>query len=232
MRFALIGHPVAGSLSPLLFHAAYGGRHSYGLVDGENFEKAWAKGLEFDGFNVTAPYKMDAAKAVNILHRGAEKTGAVNTVVRKEGVLHGYNTDIDGVIGALAEAGAEKADSALVIGSGGAAKAAEAALRSMGLSPLLSSRRSGIPLGELSNLPPFDIVVYTLPASAPVPEIDLRHSTLLEAEYRAPQLRDRECGKYISGRRWLLHQAVSAYRIFTGEAPDENAMETALADLH
>ena len=61
MKFALIGHPVAGSLSPRLFAAAYDGRYPYDLVDRERFEDAWDVFLnEYQGVNVTAPFKQDA----------------------------------------------------------------------------------------------------------------------------------------------------------------------------
>ena len=57
MKFALIGHPVAGSLSPRLIAAGYGGAHSYDLLDFEHFEDAWKAFTEgYDGINVTAPF--------------------------------------------------------------------------------------------------------------------------------------------------------------------------------
>ena len=65
-RFALIGHPVAGSLSPRLFTAAYEGRYPYDLIDAP-FDEAWARFLaDYHGINVTAPYKQDAFRAVDI----------------------------------------------------------------------------------------------------------------------------------------------------------------------
>ena len=58
-HFALIGHPVANSRSPQLFAAAYGGKYSYVLLDGEDFAPLWEKFLtELDGINITAPYKL------------------------------------------------------------------------------------------------------------------------------------------------------------------------------
>ena len=64
MKFALIGHPVEGSLSPRLFSAAYDGRYPYDLIDRECFEDAWRLFLEqYDGINVTAPFKQDAFAA-------------------------------------------------------------------------------------------------------------------------------------------------------------------------
>ena len=78
MRFALIGHPVAGSLSPRLIAAGYGGRHSYDLLDFERFDDAWQAFLDgYDGINVTAPFKQDAFRRVDVLSPRAQATGAV-----------------------------------------------------------------------------------------------------------------------------------------------------------
>ena len=60
-RFGLIGNPVAGSLSPRLFEAAYGGRYAYDLIEGAEFAASWQRFLDgYDGINITAPFKQDA----------------------------------------------------------------------------------------------------------------------------------------------------------------------------
>ena len=106
MKFALIGHPVAGSLSPRLIAAAYDGRHSYDLLDFEQFEDAWKAFVEgYDGINVTAPFKQDAYAKVDVRSPQAKATGAVNLVVRRPEGFVGYNTDVDGVLLALRETG-------------------------------------------------------------------------------------------------------------------------------
>ena len=57
-RFGLIGNPVAGSLSPRLFEAAYGGRYAYDLIEGAVFDTSWQRFLDdYDGINITAPFK-------------------------------------------------------------------------------------------------------------------------------------------------------------------------------
>lgn len=225
-KFALIGHPVAGSLSPVLFSAAYGGRYAYDLIDEEEFSRAWERGLEYDGFNVTAPFKRDAA-------RMCEGCGldAVNLVIPSAGGCMGYNTDIDGVVGALGEV--SPGALALIVGTGGAASAAYAALKRLGCRIVIAGRSlekaQAVGEGEYSDLAGLgsisaDIIVYTLPGSAPVPEgLRTENAVVLEAEYRAPRLEG--CGRYISGKQWLLHQGFAAYRIFTGEEPDAEAMK-------
>ena len=53
-------------------------------------------------------------------------------------------------------------------------------------------------------------------------------AVVLEAEYRIPQLSAIPCRQYVSGRRWMLGQAVAGYRIFTGEEPCIEKMEKVL----
>ena len=341
-RFALIGHPVAGSLSPRLFSAAYDGRFAYDLVDHELFADAWQVFLDsYEGINVTAPYKMDAFSSVDELSESALETGAVNLVVRRKAdsrpgggaqavprksetpfaassggcapdILVGYNTDVDGVVESVKECGIPVSD-ALVVGTGGAARAAVVAARRLGcrvtvsgrsfekaaalvrslaltasavVSPPPAASAAGIhsspasdrslasaaalaagaaavnvvPLDKIAALSP-DLIIYTLPGSAPVPPgLPTAGAVVLEAEYKAPALAlvlalvsptlasppalvspnpacqgsndpalsSARCKAYISGRRWLLHQAVAGYRLFTGLEPSIDAMSAAL----
>ena len=60
-RFGLIGHPIAHSLSPALFRAAYGGKYAYDLIETPDFEAAWARFLaDYKAINVSAPFKGNA----------------------------------------------------------------------------------------------------------------------------------------------------------------------------
>ena len=163
MKFALIGHPVAGSLSPRLIAAAYDGRHTYDLLDFEHFEDAWkAFVVGYDGINVTAPFKQDAFARVDVLSPQAQATGAVNLVTRSDQGFVGYNTDVDGVLMALRETGLSFAD-ALVVGTGGAAKAAVHAAQLLGCKVTVTGRSlekaaalgcPAVPLPEAGSLNP------------------------------------------------------------------------------
>lgn len=239
-RFALIGNPVAGSLSPRLFQAAYGGRYRYDLIEESSFEASWERfWAGYDGINVTAPFKQDAFSRVNRLTPEAELTGAVNLVVRSGAETVGYNTDVDGVLGAIRETGQPVSD-ALVVGAGGAARAAVTAALQLGCRVWVANRTRSraeslasalgclaIPLEEMGLLAP-DLVIYTVPGSASViPGLTgglLHQAVVLEAEYKHPVLARVPCRAYVSGRRWLLWQAVAGYGLFTGEEPDVKAM--------
>lgn len=235
-RFALIGYPIAGSLSPALFAAAYGGRYPYDLLEFPLFADAWKAFLDgYDGINVTAPFKQDAFAAVDSLSPEARRCGAVNLVVRSSGGLTGYNTDVDGVIGALSQQEAPEAFQgmdALVVGTGGAARAAIVAAQKLGCSVTVAGRSAqkvsalaremgceGLPLSAIAGLRP-GLLLYTLPGDAPVPEgLPTAGALVLEAEYKHPALREVPCRRYIGGKSWLLFQALAGYRLFTGEVP-------------
>ncbi len=104
-RFGLIGHPVAGSFSPKLFEAAYGGRYPYDLIEGAEFGASWQRFLDgYDGINITAPFKQDAFRAVDALSDDARLCGAVNLAVKTPAGIVGYNTDVAGVVLAVREA--------------------------------------------------------------------------------------------------------------------------------
>ena len=233
-RFGLIGHPVAGSFSPKLFEAAYGGRYPYDLIEGAEFGASWQRFLdEYDGINITAPFKQDAFHTVDVLSDDAWLCGAVNLAVKTPDGILGYNTDVDGVVLAVRETGLPVSD-ALVVGCGGAGRAAAVAALRLGCRVTLANRTPAraaalaedlacdwIPTDDLPALSP-DLVIYTVPGLMDgFP--DFAGAIILEANYRTPVLAGRGRA-YISGLRWLLYQAVAGYGIFTGETPDADAM--------
>ena len=225
-RFGLIGHPVAGSFSPRLFEAAYGGRYAYDLIEGAEFSASWQRFLDsYDGINITAPFKQDAFRAVDVLTDAARLCGAVNLAVKTPDGILGHNTDVDGVVLAVRETGLPVSD-ALVVGCGGAGRAAAVAALRLGCHVTLANRTPAraaaraeelsvdwIPADDLPALAP-DLVIYTVPG--PMEGLPaFPDAVILEANYRTPCLQG--CGRaYISGLRWLLYQAVAGYELFTG----------------
>ena len=256
-RFGLIGHPVAGSFSPRLFEAAYDGRYAYDLLEGADFGASWQRFQDrYDGINITAPFKQDAFRAVDVLSDDARRCGAVNLAVKTPAGIVGYNTDVDGVILAVREAcglpvlekpasSAERVPlkDALVVGCGGAGRAAAVAAQRLGCHVTLVNRTPAraaalaselgcawTPLSALSSsyaptsaeTPTPDLVIYTVPG--PMEGLPaFPDAMILEANYRTPCL-EGQGRVYVSGLRWLLYQAVAGYSIFTGETPDADAM--------
>ena len=97
-KFGLIGHPVAHSLSPALFKAGYDGRYPYELIETPDFEEAYSRFLnEYDGINVTAPFKELAYSKADILSEECKVIKATNLLVKTPEGIKAYNSDYLGV---------------------------------------------------------------------------------------------------------------------------------------
>jgi shikimate dehydrogenase len=138
MRFAVIGDPVGHSKSPVMHRAAFrelGVPHTYEAVhvaadDLPRIVAALRAG-DFDGLNVTVPHKERVLALVDDVDEGARVARAGNTLVRAGGRVVAYNTDAPALaaeIRALSGDGL-RGTRALVLGSGGAARAAGTARR-------------------------------------------------------------------------------------------------------
>ena len=141
----LLGATLRHSWSPRL-HALLGdGEYRLFEVPPQSLE-AFLKTGEFDGLNVTIPYKTAVLPYCKTLSPAARAIGAVNTLVRQEnGALYGHNTDFDGFLWLLRRNFAPKqGESALILGSGGASAAVQAALASTGLRTVVVSRQGEI----------------------------------------------------------------------------------------
>ncbi len=147
-HYGLIGERLGHSLSVPIHEAIFrylGIDADYRLI--ELSRDGLAEGVrglltELDGFNVTIPYKEAVIPLLRALSPEAEAIGAVNTVDAKSGV--GYNTDAGGFAAMLRHHGMDPAGQpAYVLGTGGAAKAARAALHAMGARPVMVSRHPG-----------------------------------------------------------------------------------------
>lgn len=135
-RAAVLGSPIAHSLSPVLHRAAY---QELGLTDWsyDRFEIGEAElpgflaglGPEWAGLSLTMPLKRAVIPLLDEISETAASVDAVNTVVfTEDGRRVGDNTDIPGMVAALREHGVEQVDSAAVLGAGATASSALAAL--------------------------------------------------------------------------------------------------------
>jgi shikimate dehydrogenase len=139
MRAAVLGRPVAHSLSPVLHRAAYAalGLHdwTYDALDiGADDLPVLLAGLgeEWRGFSVTMPCKQAAVEAADVVEPLPRLLHAANTLVRTDAGWRAENTDVTGVGMALQLAGVADVDAAVVIGAGGTAAATAVALSSLG----------------------------------------------------------------------------------------------------
>jgi shikimate dehydrogenase len=141
--FSIFGNPVSHSKSPLMhnytfkglnYHACY---TRYKLEDGTKLrEKIF--NLNITGINITVPHKEEAFKACDVLDPFAQKVGAVNTIVKKDGKLYGYNTDAPGFLKAIEEFSNVKR--ILFLGAGGTAQSTSVVLRDAGYDVTLLNR--------------------------------------------------------------------------------------------
>ena len=148
----LIGNPVSHSLSPVMFRAAFGTLNlndwSYMRFGVESSDLSGAvqgmRKLKARGFNVTTPHKVAITDMLDQLDDTAQKAGAVNTVViENDGTMTGYNTDILGVSRALQAQGVQPdGRKALLLGAGGAARAAAVSLAEGGITHLHIANRT------------------------------------------------------------------------------------------
>lgn len=142
MRCGLLGEHLTHSYSPQI-HALLGD-YSYELfeVAPEKLGEFLQAG-EFDGLNVTIPYKRAVIPYCAELSVAAREMGSVNTLLRRpDGTLYGDNTDLDGFRWLLARGGGIRpGEKALVLGTGGASQTVQAVLRAAGAEVAVLSRR-------------------------------------------------------------------------------------------
>ena len=128
----LIGNPVEHTLSPVIHNTVAEEMHDNLVyvpfhVEQGNLQKAIAGAYSLNvlGLNVTVPYKQAVIPYLDCVEGLAEKIGAVNTLVRTENGFRGYNTDMMGLYRAMEEEGiAFEAEDMILLGAGGAARAA------------------------------------------------------------------------------------------------------------
>jgi len=144
----LIGHPVKHSISPIMHNAAFKKLKLNCIylafdVEPEDLGSAvnGLRSIKALGFNVTIPYKIDVMRFLDRLDDSAELVGSVNTVLIRNGELIGYNTDLHGIKASL-EREDFIGDRAMILGAGGAARAALVSLLDLGFRDILIANRT------------------------------------------------------------------------------------------
>ena len=235
MRCGLLGEHLTHSYSPQI-HALLGD-YSYELfeVAPEKLGEFLQAG-EFDGLNVTIPYKRAVIPYCAELSAAAREMGSVNTLLRRpDGTLYGDNTDLDGFRWLLARGGGIRpGEKALVLGTGGASQTVQAVLRAAGAEVVVLSRRGESNYATLPRHADARLVVNATPVGmypnngarlidlAQLPQcrcvLDLiynpaRTRLLLDAEARGIRCEN--------GLSMLVAQAKRAAELFTGrDIPD------------
>jgi shikimate dehydrogenase len=259
-RLAVLGSPIGHSLSPALHNAAY---RALGLP--WSYTATQVAAPELDGFldgltpewlglSLTMPLKHQVRSRLTDIDRVAALTGAVNTVridsSTADGgpVLTGYNTDVPGLVRALAEAGVERAVRVTLLGAGATAASALVAAAELGAEAVDIIARTParadallelggrlglvVTVSDLSAIGAADrvsdLVISTMPGDAELPAefpAVLRTDTLLFDVGYAPWPTALATswaaagGRASSGLTMLLHQALLQVRIFVGNDP-------------
>ena len=265
-RAAVLGSPIKHSLSPVLHGAAYQALDLHGwhydkiecdepglprLVD--------SMGPEWAGLSLTMPLKRVALTVADEVSPLAEAVGAANTLVfpasGPAGGRRADNTDVAGMVSALREAGLARVEQAVILGAGGTAQSALAAVRELGNQSPIVLVRNLARTGELREtaerlgmrptisgglftepLPAADLVISTLPGSAADSLSATRwkpDTMVLDVVYApwptpfAGSALAAGC-PVVSGLTVLLYQAVAQVELMTGHPGPVEAMRTAL----
>lgn len=261
-RAAVLGVPIRHSLSPVLHQAAYAalgltGWHYEAFERNEKELPAFVDGLgpEWAGLSLTMPLKRVALDIADEVSALAAAVGAANTLLLGQDGRRAENTDVAGILAALRETGLDQVRAAVVLGAGGTAQAAIAALRELGdRTPTIVVRdparttqlraaadrlgirprvRDGLPDVEL---PDADVIISTLPAGAADivrPGRRAPDTVVLDVVYApwptpfAAAARAAGC-RVVSGLAVLLYQAAAQVELMTGRDAPISAMRDAL----
>ncbi|MBB4658039.1 shikimate dehydrogenase family protein [Parvularcula dongshanensis] len=253
IRAGVVGHPIAHSLSPRLhgrWLENYGIDGSYEAIDGGTDFGAVIERLReagFAGCNVTLPFKAEAVRLADEVTPLAARLGTGNTLVFAGGRILADNTDVYGMERALRPHMDARHRTALVLGAGGVAPAAVAALQALGIEKLRIANRTpetAAALAERFGLEPVlwaardaaadtDILVNATALGLPgKPPLDVSlgrlpaHAVVMDAVY-TPQgtaLIDRARGRGLTGvdgLTMLVHQAIPGFARWFGVEPDD-----------
>lgn len=257
-RLAVLGSPIKHSRSPLVHRAAYrqlGLDWSYDAVEVKSGSLAMFLSKlqpEWRGLSLTMPLKQEVLPFIDDCDRVAQLTGSVNTVllrrVKGRGTLSGFNTDVAGLVRALAESGVTQATHVTLLGAGATASSALMAAAELGaefVTVLMRDARKAQPLVELGrtlgvvvDLQDFsgvsrvdsDVVISTLPGGTVLPSLlplELRERAVLFDVAYSPWPSgvatswQAAGGTVVNGLGMLLHQALIQVRVFVTADPFE-----------
>lgn len=257
--FGILGQPVAHSLSPAMHNAAFAAlginavyvpfpvRDLAAAVQG-------LRGLNIRGVSVTLPFKEEIIPLLDEVDLKAKAIGAVNTVLNRDGVLQGHNTDWEGALLALERQAEISGRQVMVLGAGGAGRAVVFAVQQAGGQVLVADvhdakaqtlaqemRATAVPLTELATVEA-DIFINATPVgmepeadAIPLPpELLGRFRVVMDLVYRPVRTRLLQeaalrGARTIDGLQMLLYQGVRQFELFVGQPAPTEVMRQALA---
>jgi shikimate dehydrogenase len=254
-RFGIFGNPLGQSLSPLMHNAAFaelGIDARYETCQTDDAAGAIRRFREtgLHGASVTIPFKETIIPFLDEVDDSARAIGAVNTIVNRDGRLLGFNTDGIGLIRDLREWLEIRGKTFVILGAGGAARAAVYSLLQAGGMPVIANRtperaetlagRLGcrwVPFAEIGSLRA-DCLINTTPVGM-FPETDrtplssqelARFPYVMDMIYNPVKtrlLREAEASGCAvrSGVGMFVHQGAEQFRLWTGMEPPLERMK-------
>ena len=246
MKFGLLGRTLGHSFSPRI-HSALGNTN-YELFEREPSQlQEFFSDPELQGINITIPYKVNALEACDVVDPRAERIGCVNTMVRKDGKWHGYNTDYDGFVFTLQHAGIDVAGKeCLILGDGASSATVHVALEDLNAKSITHLSRKTAPFyGDTPNYyGTAQIIINCTPIGMyphnPANLIDITQFSKLEGVVdliynprRTILLLQAEMMEipHCDGLPFLVAQGVEAAKHFQGESFGTEEIEQILHDM-
>ena len=246
MKFGLLGRTLGHSFSPRI-HSALGNTN-YELFEREPSQlQEFFADPELQGINITIPYKVNALEACDVVDPRAERIGCVNTMVRKDGKWHGYNTDYDGFVFTLQHAGIDVSDKeCIILGDGASSATVHVALEDLGAKNIVHLSRKTAPFyGDAPNYyETAQIIINCTPIGMyphnPANLIDITQFSKLEGVVdliynprRTILLLQAEMMEipHCDGLPFLVAQGVEAAKHFQGESFGTKEIEQILRDM-
>jgi 3-dehydroquinate dehydratase / shikimate dehydrogenase len=263
--YGVAGNPVAHSLSPAMLNAAFRRERVNSVylplqTSGMNDLLTLIREVPIAGLSVTMPFKQDILKHLQKTDPLSERIGACNTVVRSaEGKLYGFNTDVAAVVRPLEKRLALKGAKILVIGAGGAARAAVFGLQEKGAEIHILNRtvptaqklareaKAKTVKREQMAKSSFDVIINATPVGMRAGKQKLAQTLLEPNEINARLVFDlvynpidtplikaaREKGiPVVTGVEMFVHQGARQFEIWTGKpAPEEEMLRVVIHEL-
>ncbi len=255
--FGVVGTKASMSLSPVMQNIAFQAKHVQALYLPCETERLsdflkFARSLKFSGFSVTMPFKRVIMRQLSWVDPLAAEIGACNTVAIRRGKWMGWNTDSAAVIEVLSKRMRVEGSRVLILGAGGAARAAAYALRAQNAQILIAARREtvarrlarcvgaqAIAWDSADNLD-VDTVINATPVgmpphtdSSPIDLARLRTRVVFDMVYYPLETRFLSDARHrglvtISGIEMLVAQGARQFEIWTGESAPRALMEQAV----
>ena len=246
MKFGLLGRTLGHSFSPRI-HSALGNTN-YELFEREPSQlQEFFADPELQGINITIPYKVNALEACDVVDPRAERIGCVNTMVRKDGKWHGYNTDYDGFVFTLQHANIDvSGKECIILGDGASSATVHVALEDLGAKNIVHLSRKTAPFyGDAPNYyETAQIIINCTPIGMyphnPANLIDITQFSKLEGVVdliynprRTILLLQAEMMEipHCDGLPFLVAQGVEAAKHFQGESFGTKEIEQILRDM-